>query len=115
VPNIALAFPHMQFVFTTHSPIVAGTVQSENIVACRVSEGGISRLQKVDASIHGLNAEQILLSSYFQLPSTRAIGVESELRQMARRAMGGDDDAALAYLNALSGELRPADPENPAQ
>ncbi|HEX5525982.1 MAG TPA: AAA family ATPase [Solirubrobacterales bacterium] len=104
VPNIARTFPELQFVFTTHSPIVAGTLESDNILIARTNEEGSSRLDRIDASIHGLNAEQILLSSYFELESTRAPGVQSELGKLAEQAMAGDDEAALTYLRALSGK-----------
>ena len=104
VPNIARILPKLQFVFTTHSPIVAGTLEPGNILIARDTERGSSSLSRVDASIHGLNAEQILLSSYFEMDSTRAPGAQSHLGKLAERAMNGDDAAAMSYLQALAGE-----------
>jgi AAA domain, putative AbiEii toxin, Type IV TA system len=109
VPNIARALPKLQFVFTTHSPIVAGTLHANNILLARTREDGSSTLGRIDAQIHGLNAEQILLSSYFELESTRAPDTRDELAALAERAMNGDDDAALQYLRTLAGD--PGDTE----
>ncbi len=106
VPGIARTFPKLQFVFTTHSPIVAGTLDSGNILVARSDERGGSHLDRVDASIHGLNAEQILLSSYFELESTRAPDAQAGLGKLAEQAMEGDDEAAMRYLRTLAGESR---------
>jgi hypothetical protein len=102
VPLIAETFPNLQFVFTTHSPIVAGTLQAGNILISRVDELGRSTLVRIAASIHGLNAEQILLSSYFELESTRAVETQTGLGELAERAMQGDDEAAVRYLQILA-------------
>ena len=102
VPLIAETFPNLQFVFTTHSPIVAGTLQAGNILIARVDELGRSKLVRIAASIHGLNAEQILLSSYFELESTRAVETQEGLGELAERAMRGDDEAAVDYLRILA-------------
>lgn len=102
VPNIARALPNLQFVFTSHSPIVAGTLQAENIVIARETDDGASHLDRLKASIHGLDAEQILLSSYFELESTRAPDAQARLHALARQAMEGDDEAAVEYLRALT-------------
>jgi len=104
VPNIASALPKLQFIFTTHSPIVAGTLQAKNILLARTTPHGGSSLDRVAAEIHGLNAEQILLSSYFELESTRAPGTQDELAALAEKAMGGDNDAAVKYLQILAGD-----------
>ena len=102
VSDIARALPNLQFVFTSHSPIVAGTLHADNIIIARETGDGTSRLDRLTTSIHGLNAEQILLSSYFELESTRAPGVQSRLYELANRAMDGDDEAAVRYLKALA-------------
>jgi hypothetical protein len=103
VPKIAKALPNLQFVFTTHSPIVAGTLESANILAIRSSERGVAELVRLSASIHGLNAEQILLSSYFELKTTRAPEAHDELRLLAERALEGDKDATILYMRMLTG------------
>lgn len=110
VPKVARAFPKLQFVFTTHSPIVAGTLEPGNILIARETDKGTSRFVRLKASIYGLNAEQILLSSYFEMESTRAPGVQAKLSDLARRAVEGDDAAAREYLAVLAAG-RPDAPE----
>ena len=109
VPAISQALPNMQFVFTTHSPIVTGTLQAANIVVARQDEEtGVSTLARVDAEVFGLNAEQVLLSSYFDLETTRAPGAGPTLDNLARRAVDGDLEATREYLRALtSGGIDP--------
>ena len=103
VPTISKMLPKIQFVFTTHSPIVAATLESENIVVVREEEDGSgSVLERVDAEIHGLSAEQVLLSSYFGLNTTRAPDTVPRLESLARQAVTGDKGAAFEYLRALT-------------
>jgi energy-coupling factor transporter ATP-binding protein EcfA2 len=102
VPIISDMFRKIQFVFTTHSPIVAGTLESGNIVVAReVDDTGTSTLRRIDAEVHGLNAEQVLLSSYFNLTSTRSEDITATLDELAQRAVDGDDSARRRYMQAL--------------
>jgi predicted ATP-binding protein involved in virulence len=102
VPAVARMFPHIQFLLTTHSPIVTGTLEARNIVVARDDDAsGESRLGEVEAEVHGLNAEQVLLSSYFDLVSTRAPDVAADLAELARLAVAGDESARRRYLAAL--------------
>jgi energy-coupling factor transporter ATP-binding protein EcfA2 len=103
VPTVANALPNLQFVFTTHSPIVAGTVESANVYVCEWDdESGSATLRQPDESIFGLSADQILTSRYFGLTTTRAPGAESELDSIAERAMKGDREAGYEYLQRLT-------------
>jgi hypothetical protein len=101
VPTISRLLPRIQFVFTTHSPIVAATLESDNIILAHEAEPGRSMLDRIDAEIHGLSAEQVLLSSYFGLETTRAPDTVSDLEDLARRAASGDKQATLDYLRAF--------------
>ncbi|KAA0085607.1 hypothetical protein CIW52_06865 [Mycolicibacterium sp. P9-64] len=102
VPAVSAMFPKIQFIFTTHSPIVTGTLESGNItVANEDPDSGVSTLRTIDAEVRGLSAEQVLLSSYFELPSTRAQGVTESLSSLARHAVEGDAAARRKYLQAL--------------
>lgn len=104
VPQLARALPNLQFVLTTHSPIVAGTLQAANIRLIEPDETGASTIQRINERIHGLNADQILVSSYFGLESTRAPEAVNTLRSLSRKARRGDDDAVYAFLKELSAE-----------
>ena len=109
VPTISRLLPNVQFIFTTHSPIVTGTLQAGNVIVTREREiSGISALEHIDAEIHGLNAEQVLLSSYFELETTRAPDAVPALEDLARRAVQGDEEATRDYLRALASDPRSA-------
>jgi predicted ATP-binding protein involved in virulence len=102
--TLSTALPHIQFVLTTHSPIVTGTLTGENIFVMDPDPSGASTVRQLEEKVYGLTADQVLLSSYFNLKSSRAPGAENELRQIARRAWTGDSDAAAEFLKKLSGK-----------
>jgi hypothetical protein len=102
VSTIASTFPRLQFVLSTHSPIVAGTLRPENIYVLGREAGGTVTARQLDERIHGRTADEILVSSYFNLRSSRAPDFDRDLQQISQRAMEGDSRAALEYLKALS-------------
>jgi predicted ATP-binding protein involved in virulence len=108
VPTIANALPSLQFILTTHSPIVAGTLTSKNIFVLEMDNAGASTIEQYTEPIHGLNADQILVSSYFNLDTTRAPEAVNELVGLSKKAMSGDSDAALEFLKRIAaGTERP--------
>jgi predicted ATP-binding protein involved in virulence len=116
VPTVARALPNLQFVLTTHSPIVAGTLSTKNIFVLEMDHAGASTIHQLSEPIHGLNADQILVSDYFGLRTSRAPGAEDELRELSKRAMSGDSDAAVAFLKKLAkGTEAPAAEKKPAK
>ena len=98
---ISKAFPNLQFILTTHSPIVAGTLYAKNIHVSEVQPSGVSIMYQLEERIFGLNADQILLSSYFNLETSRAPGFEDELNEIAQRAQTGDTSAVIEYMRKL--------------
>ena len=104
---VARALPNLQFVFTTHSPIVAGTLSPRNIFVLEMDGSGISRMQQFQEPIHGLNADQILVSPYFGLRTSRAAEAEDELRELSHKAMSGDSEAAVTFLKRLTSGIEP--------
>jgi hypothetical protein len=63
---------------------------------------GASHISQIGEHVHGLNADQILQSSYFNLATTRAPGVVDEMRSLAQRAWDGDTDATIDFLRLLT-------------
>lgn len=108
VETLSEALPNLQFVFTTHSPIVAGSLHRENIFVMEMDATGTATVAQYRERIYGLNAEQVLHSSYFKLRTTRASGfIEKELRPLSRKAMAGDNRAAAAFMHKLAGKVTP--------
>ena len=103
IPTIAKALPNMQFVFTSHSPLVAGSLEWMNILTLKVtSKTNRTIAKRLKQSIHGLDADQILLTDFFGLKSTRAASKRPELKKLRLEATAGGDDDKLAYVRALS-------------
>jgi hypothetical protein len=104
VESLATTFPKIQFFFTTHSPIVAGSVEPANIlIAERDPETGAATIVNSTERVYGRSADQVLTSSYFGLPTTRAPGTENQIKSLAVRAWDGDNDASIELLRQLAG------------
>ena len=101
IDRVASGLPNIQFIFTTHSPIVAGTLPFPPLVL-KEETPGTSTIKQLEEDIHGMNAEQILLSPYFEMESTRAESRRKALDDLARRAEEGDMKAARSYLRAMT-------------
>jgi hypothetical protein len=113
VPALSAALPRMQFILTTHSPLVAGTLEAGNIWQIGARAGQASEARRLQERVHGLSSEQILLGSYFNLESTRAPDMVDELEVLAKRARSGEEDAALAVVQLLARGLPEAEPVEP--
>lgn len=107
IPTISAALPNLQFVFTTHSPLVASSLHSQNIF---VMDGG--GIRQYNERIYGLDSEQALLSSYFNLSTTRPAGFVDELRELSKKSAAGDATAARHILLKMAG--LPLDDEGPS-
>lgn len=108
VPTLAQALPNVQFIVTTHSPLVVGSLQSGNLFVLAEEEGS-TVIRRLPERVHGKSAEQILLSPYFGLESTRAPDVSQALKVLADRASSGDRAASAKYLDLLSGGMAAED------
>jgi hypothetical protein len=99
--SLSSALPNVQFIFTTHSPLVVGSLEWANVVVMRNRRGEVVA-ERVRESIHGLDADQLLLTDLFGLKSTRSAGKRAELRKLSARAFDGDGQAAQQLLKALA-------------
>lgn len=103
LPTLARELPNIQFVVTSHSPLVASSLEPENILLMSAGPKHTAKPQRLDRSIHGLDADQVLLTEYFGLKTTRAGGKSQRLKELTLKARGGDAKAALQLLTELSG------------
>ncbi|MCZ8195856.1 MAG: AAA family ATPase [Oligoflexus sp.] len=103
VPSLSRVFPRLQFVFTSHSPLVASTVRRKNVFVTDTSEDGSATIKQLEEFTFGRSAEQLLLSSYFGLVSTRSEEFQSDAEKLFARVASGEAEAALEYLNRLTG------------
>lgn len=101
VGSLARALPMIQFIFTSHSPLVVGSLEWMNVIVMRKHGAGV-RAERITQAIHGLDADQLLLTDLFGLESTRAPTKARELKALGEKARDGDADAALAVLRQMS-------------
>jgi AAA domain, putative AbiEii toxin, Type IV TA system len=110
VPTIARVFPRMQFILTSHSPLVAGSLEWMNIITLkRGGRSNSTHARRLAEGIHGLDADQVLISDFFGLKTTRAAEKASKLDRLTLKARGGDDDAARRLIAELAKGME--DPE----
>ncbi len=101
-PQLARAFPNLQFLLTSHSPLVAGSLEWMNVLCMKTGTRLTTSARRIEQSIHGLDADQLLLTSFFGLSTTRAATKERRLATLTRRAREGDKEAAKELLVAMS-------------
>jgi AAA domain, putative AbiEii toxin, Type IV TA system/AAA domain len=99
---IARTFPHLQFILTSHSPLVASSLEWMNIITLKFDKSNSTKGRRLPESIHGLDADQVLLSDFFGLSTTRAPEKASKLDRLTLKARGGDDDAARRLIAELA-------------
>jgi hypothetical protein len=103
ISTVARALPRMQFILTSHSPLVAGSLEWMNIITLKLnSKSNSTHARRLKESIHGLDADQVLLSDFFGLSTTRAPEKANRLDNLTLKARGGDDDAARQLLAELA-------------
>jgi predicted ATP-binding protein involved in virulence len=102
LPTLSRALPLVQFVVTTHSPLVVGSLQALNLYSL-MEEEGATVIRRLPEKVQGRSSEQILLSPYFGLDSTRAEPATIQLRSLAKAAVEGDPTASMKYLRLLAG------------
>lgn len=101
--KISKIFPKLQFIVTSHSPLVASSLEWMNVFTLKTNGNDNQTVAKrLKQSIHGLDADQVLLSEFFGLKTTRASGKISQLGQLQRKARHGDTDAARKIILAMA-------------
>ncbi len=101
VPTLSKTFPKLQFILTTHSPIVAASVEAANLFILEPARGGTAKLTRPDAEVYGLNAQQVL-HQVFGMDSTRAEGFDKTLKSLVKKSRTGDRAAAHALMQGLA-------------
>ena len=95
IEQVSRAFPHIQFIFTSHSPLIAGSLEWMNILTLKGdAKTNRTTVERLKEGIHGLDADQILLTDFFGLRTTRGPGKVSELEELRRKARHGDRESA---------------------
>lgn len=106
-PRLSAAFPCLQFVFSSHSPLVASSVKRENIFVTDRAENGTAAISQIDEHVYGQSVEHVLLSSYFGLTTTRPEKFQRAAEGLFKRAAEGDPSAALEFLERVATPTAP--------
>ncbi len=109
LPTLSKCLPNIQFIVTSHSPLVVGTLEWMNIIVMKLdTEKMISYPTRLEESVHGLDADQILLTDFFGMESTRVEEKEKSLKELSLSASKGNADAALELLKQMTGGMESA-------
>lgn len=101
VPMVAAALPNLQFLLTSHSPLIVGSLEWMNIIVLKMTPDQASELARLSQPVHGLDADQVLLTGFFGMETTQA-GGEQRSRELQERAQRGDVDAARELLEYMA-------------
>lgn len=100
--TLAGELPNIQFIVTSHSPLVVGSLEWMNIIVMRPGPKQSSKAERIEWGVHGLDADQILLTDFFGMDSTRAPGRKRTLKELSLKARDGDTEAAKELLEQMS-------------
>jgi hypothetical protein len=103
ISTVARALPRMQFIFTSHSPLVASSLEWMNIILLKVNaKANRTTANRLRERIHGLDADQVLISEFFGLSTTRAKDKATKLDELTVKARHGDEEAAKQLIAELA-------------
>jgi predicted ATP-binding protein involved in virulence len=102
LPTLAKELPNIQFIVTSHSPLIVGSLEWMNIILMSPGPKQSSRPTRIEWAVHGLDADQVLLTDFFGLESTRAASKKRRLKDLTLQARGGNTEAAGKLLVEMS-------------
>ncbi len=98
---LSQTLPNIQFILTSHSPLLVGSLEWMNIVVMD-SQNESNQAVRIKEAIRGLDADQILLTEFFKLASTRTGEKREQLARLTEAARKGDAESALELLREMS-------------
>ena len=102
LPTLAKELPNIQFIATSHSPLVVGSLEWMNIIVMQAGSKQSSVARRLPEPVHGLDADQVLLTDFFGLESTRVGVKDRKMKTLTLKARSGDDRAAEQLLRVWS-------------
>lgn len=108
LPRLAKALPNIQFIVTSHSPLIVGSLEWMNIIVMAPGPQKSTIAKRLEEAVHGLDADQVLLTDFFGLDTTRAAPKESRLKTLTLAARSGNKAAADELLKEWSKGLEEA-------
>ena len=84
LPDLLKAFPHVQFVVSTHSPLIVASVKDSHVYAFRYNEEKRVFSEKLDLVNKARNANEIL-NEVLGVPFTMPIWAEDALNRIVAK------------------------------
>lgn len=84
LPDLVAAFPNIQFIVSTHSPLVVGSVKDSNVYAFRYNEFNKVYSQQLDLVNKAKTATEIL-NEVLGIPFTMPIWAEETLNELVNK------------------------------
>ena len=103
LPRLAKHLPKVQFIVTSHSPLLVGSLDWRNVIVAQQRQDGSSVLERAEIGVAKMDADQILLTELFGLETTRSGTQSRRTRRLIEEARAGDGEAARKLMAELSG------------
>jgi predicted ATP-binding protein involved in virulence len=100
--TLASELPNIQFIATSHSPLLVGSLEWMNIIVMESGPKQSSVAKRINMPVHGLDADQVLLTDFFGMATTRSSSRTKELNSLSRRAAAGDEESAKQLLKEMT-------------
>lgn len=102
LPDFIEAFPNVQFIVTTHSPLIVGSVKDSNVYALRYGDDRRVCSELLDSDNKSQTASEIL-NEVLDVPVTIPIWAEDKIREILKEYLDGAEtpDNAEKAFNAL--------------
>lgn len=84
LPSLITAFPNVQFIVSTHSPLIVGSVKDSNVYAFRYNEDKKIYNEQLDLINKAKSATEIL-NEVLGVPFTMPIWVENKLNEIVKK------------------------------
>lgn len=101
VESLSSTFPNIQWLCSTHSPLVAGSLEYENIFILEHVGPYTTGIRRPSDEFEGKSVE-VVLSQLFDVNQPRSPELQRQLSALAEKAMNGDIEASIEYLHRLS-------------
>ncbi len=98
IPVLARTLKNLQFIFTSHSPLVVGTLERANLITVLSGKNGFPVIDRPTDETFGLSADQVLRSEAFGLESTRDPDFRAELVRVSQEAQTGKEGSTIEFM-----------------
>ena len=109
LPSLIIAFPNVQFIISTHSPLIVGSVKESNVYAFRYNENKKIYNEKLDLINKAKNANEIL-NEVLGVPFTMPIWVEDSLNSVIEKY--SNEEVSSSLFKQMREELKALGLEN---